>query len=114
MSTTFAITDENDFALDAVGGLVLRTGQQAMADICKNAMQDQLGEMVYRMANGMPTLQTVWDRYSPVKFEAAGRVTLSAVPGVLSVDSFTVAQLGNVLTYAATIRTIHGNIQLNG
>lgn len=114
MSRTFSINSQNDFMLDRVNSLVINQGQLAMADICKNAMQDQLGEMIYNMSNGMPTLATVWERFSPMQFEAAGRVTLAAVPGVLAVDSFNVTQDGSILRYTATIRTIHGSVNING
>lgn len=114
MSRTFAINSNNDFVVDRTNSLVVSRGQLAMADMCKNAIQDQLGEMIYNMTNGMPTIATVWDSYSPMQFEAAARVTLAAVPDVVAIDSFVVAAEGTTLRYEATIRTIHGSVNING
>lgn len=114
MTQTIGINSDMDMILDANGNLVMRTEQDAMADICKGAMQAQIGEMIFASDQGMPMMATAFRNYNPFQFEAAGRVTLLAVDGVLGVESFTVIRVGNTLEYTAVINTIYGLVTING
>lgn len=114
MTQTLAIfPGTNDIYRARDGNLAVATGLDAVAALCKNAMQAQRGEMVLAADQGMPTFDTAWNVYNPVQFEAAARVTLQAVTDVLSVENFSLVRQGEVLSYTATIRTIYGETVLN-
>lgn len=114
MTRTFLSTHRNDLFLDRDGNVANGTGIDAVAANCRTAVQAQLGEMIFAMAEGMPTLATAWDNYNPVQFEAAARTILRGVPDVLEVQSFTVERAGEVLSYTARIRTAFGEALING
>lgn len=115
MLRTFAINEKNDFALDRAGNLQVLEGAQAIADVCRNAVQDQLGEMLYAMADGMPTAATVFNNYNPSQFEAAARGIILSVQGVREIESFTVNRVGEVLRYSAVITlTTAEQVTVNG
>ena len=114
MARTLASNADNDLVLDPQGRLLILEGQAAVAANCRSAIQAQRGEMVLAVDRGMPTFGTAWNGYRPGQFEAAARVILRDVPGVLSVDAFTVGREGDRLVYAATIRTVYGEAALNG
>lgn len=114
MTTTFLESLDNDFTLDARGGLAVVTGRAAVASDARSAMQAQRGEMLLAVPEGMPTLQTAWSGYNPGQFEAAARAVLLRVPGVLAVDSLTVTREGDALRYDAVISTPYGPAELNG
>ena len=75
-------------------------------------MQAQRGEMVFAQDRGIPTLATVWDRFIPAAFEAAGRRALLRVPDVLSVESLTVARDGEALVRIVRQRNLPYGIAL--
>jgi len=104
----------NDIGLDQFGNLGFVAGINAVMQNCQTAMLAQMGEMMYAMSSGMPTLQTAWNNYNPRQFESAARAVLMAVYGVTSVQSFSAQLSNNVLTYGATIQTIYGVTQING
>lgn len=114
MTRTLASDANNDLVLDRLGNVSIVEGLEAVAANCKTAIQAQRGEMIYAFDKGMPTMATAWDRYNPIQFEAAARVILRAVPGVLGVDNFTVNRVGERLVYTATIRTTFGGTVING
>jgi len=114
MTRTFLSDERNDLYLDRDGGLAMDSGLAGVAANCRTAIQAQLGEMIFAMDEGMPTLATAWDNYNPVQFEAAARMILRSVPDVLEVPSFTVERAGGVLRYTARIRTAFGETSVNG
>ncbi|MDR1367906.1 MAG: hypothetical protein LBJ76_04220 [Candidatus Accumulibacter sp.] len=69
--------------------------------------------MIYAITDGIPTFSSVWDKYTPMLFEAAARKTLKKVEGVLEVESFTQSRQGDVLAYEAVIRTTFGRVTLS-
>ena len=113
MTRTLASNRDNDLVVDATGNLSILTGLSAVAADCRSAMQAQRGEMILAQDRGIPTLATVWDRFIPAAFEAAGRRALLRVPDVLSVESLTVARDGEVVRYTAAIRTVYGSTTVN-
>lgn len=109
MTRTIASNRDNDLVIDATGNLKLLTGLSAVAADCRSAMQAQRGEMVLAQDRGLPTLATVWSKYTPAAFEAAARRALLRVPDVLAVESLTVQRDGPVVRYTAAIRTTYGS-----
>lgn len=107
---SIAANENNDLFIDATGNLAMVQDVEAVMQNCKTAMQAQMGEMIYRIDDGMPTRETAFDRYNAAQFEAAGRSVLLRVEGVRSIESFDVSRNGDVLAYRATIGTIYGNM----
>ena len=113
MTRTLASNTENDLVVDSAGNLSVWTGLSAVAADCRSAMQAQLGEMVYAQNRGIPTLATVWDRYNPAQFEAAGRRALLRIADVTGVESLVVVRDGGSVRYTATIRTRYGETAID-
>lgn len=111
---SFRINDKNDLVLDSLGNLAVVDGLAAIQQNCVTVMQAQLGEMVYAIDKGIPTLQTIWDRYDPGQFEAAARAAIRSVEGVVGVEEFAAEQVGDVLTYTAKIQTTFGRVAVTG
>jgi hypothetical protein len=114
VTRTFATDSNNDLVLDRAGALTILVDIEAVAADCRTAIQAQLGEMMFAVDQGMPMFATAWNDYNPAQFEAAARVIMLGVPGVLSVDAFAVERVGESLRYTATIRTAYGEAALNG
>lgn len=114
MTQTLATGVNNDLVRHRDGNVSVLTGVAAVADLCKTAVQAQLGEMMYAADKGMPTFATAWNDYNPVQFEAAARVIIQNVVDVLGVESFTVSRQGEALRYTAVIRTVYGEAVVNG
>lgn len=111
---SLAINGLNDIYIGADGNLAIVSARDAVLQNCATAMQAQRGEMQFDMGRGMPTRATVYDTYNPVQFIAAGRATLKVVEGVVSVEAFNISKTGEVMNYAATIKTIYGIGEING
>lgn len=94
--------------LNASGNLATVSGLAAIVQNCETAMRTQLGEMYYNADEGIPTRDTLWDRYNPTQFIAAGRLRLAGVEGVTKVLTFTAEKSGNIFTYTAKIETVYG------
>lgn len=111
---TLAIDEDFNIYLDAQGGLAVVGDALAIQTLCAAAMRVRRGELVYNLPGGMPMFETAFDNFSAPLFEAAARLTLRKIPGVISVDSFTVSlEDGETLKYEAQIRTAFGPIWIN-
>lgn len=104
---SIAVDANNDIYLDSSGNLAMVTGVAAVQQDCESAMKAQYGEMFLQPQDGLPTLADVWQSQNFIKWEAAARATLSAVPGVVSVASFVMDTLEDQFGYAAQIQTIY-------
>jgi hypothetical protein len=106
-NTSLALNANHDLYLDASGNVVLVTGVEAVAQDCQCAMAAQLGEMIYEPQNGLPYLTDVFLQTNLVKWEAAARTAISAVPSVVQLKSISYSIANNALSYVATIQTIY-------
>ena len=111
---TIAADSNNDLVIGLDGQFIQLEGIVATAQNTRTAMSAQRGEMVLDVNNGMPTQATAFDGLNPQAFEAAARQVIMAVPGVLSVDSLTVVQIGDIVSYSAVVRTNDGVVAMNG
>lgn len=110
-----AVDPDNDLHLDASGGVATVSALTACMQACAHAMKAQLGEMIYAADQGLPNFAVIWvGNPNLLQFEAASRATLRAVAGVLEVTAFSARVSAGRLAYAATIRTIYGEGELNG
>lgn len=102
------LNDQHTPYLDAAGNLAMISNHQACLQNCQTAMLAQRAEMYYAMDEGIPYRQTSWDRYRPAQFEAATRVAILSVPGVIRIESFSFGFTDNRFHYTATIVTNWG------
>lgn len=108
MTRSFAIDANNDFLVTG-SSLSIVTGVTAVLNICEHVAKAILGEMVFSKDQGMPYFETVWNGTpTTAPFEAAFRARVSQVEGVTEIVELTTAQVGDVMQYTATIRTVYG------
>lgn len=114
MTTTFAVDGNNDLVI--VGrALSIASGLEAVLQICAQCAKAILGEMVLNTAGGMPYFETVWiGGPSSAAFEAAFRLRIVLVQGVIEIEELTTAQVGDSMQYTATIATIFGTGAISG
>lgn len=115
MIRTFSVDDKNDIFVGDDGALAIAAGIQAVLHACAQAAKTQLGELLFAVDSGVPNFDVVWARAPNTRqFEAYLRRNLTAVQGVVSVESVTISVAGNALSYTAVIRTIYGSGSING
>ena len=115
MVQSFSLNQDNDIYLNSFGNISISTGIDAILQACKNAAQAQLGEMILSTNTGIPNFQAIWvgvPNYTI--FTKYLRKSLESVNGVVSVDNLVLLKKDDVLSYTATINTIHGTGKLNG
>jgi hypothetical protein len=115
MTITLTVDSNNDLIIGPTGALSMSSELEAVLLACAHAAKTQLGEMVFRVDQGLPNFDAVWQG-SPnlTQFEAYLRRALLAVEGVTSVEALSVANSAGVLAYQATIATVYGSGALNG
>lgn len=114
MTRTILMTPRNDISIGADGSVQIVSGIAAVGSDCRAAMQTQRGELQYAATRGIPSLALVWNNYLPAQFEAAARLEIRQVPGVLGVVSLAVERRPGVVRYTAVIRTLYGEANANG
>lgn len=113
---TLGVDDNNDLVLTAKKSLTVSADQEAIMQVCQQAAQAQLGEMVFAKNQGIPNFQTIWrkGKRSSAVWEYNLRKTLLTINGVLSVPSIIVGYNNDVLQYDAVIKTVYGEGRING
>ena len=111
---SFASTASNDLQLGADGNLAIVTGAPAVEVVARHHMQTRRAEMIHEMQSGIPFDITAWvGAPNLAQFEAAARIRLRQVPGVIEVVEFEASQQGDALTYRATLRTEFGEVSVS-
>jgi hypothetical protein len=111
---TFTTDDANDFLVSG-RSLSLSNGVLAISMVCKHAAKALLGEMMFAANQGMPYFQTVWvGAPTTAPFEAAFRDRIPQIDGVTGISELTTSQVGETMTYSATISTIYGEVSISG
>lgn len=111
---TLKENENNDIFRVPGGNLAIGDGIDAVMQLCKSAMEVVVGEMLYQTDQGMPLFESAFNSYRPEQFEAAGRLRMLEVDGVVSIESFDVDRINNALTYTAVIVTNYGKGTING
>lgn len=121
MAQTFSVRndaeheDYNDLYLDSYGNIAIAVDQEAVLQDCAHAAKTILGEMVLQTNIGIPNFQTAWAGVPNIlQYEAAVRVAILNVPGVLEIVSFRATFSANILNYVTVIRTVYGEGQISG
>ena len=111
---TILATDSNDFSRGMSGNLSFVTGAQAVAQLCRQAMQARRGEMIFDVTGGIPFAIVAWNgEPNLAQFEAAARVRLRQVEGVREILAFDASISNDVLSYVAVIQTDYGEVTVN-
>jgi len=104
-----AVDSNNDLYIDGTGSIAFVEGLDCVLQNCEHAMKTMLGECVLDIERGIPNFETIWLGSPNVpQYVLAARVALEAVADVDEVTAFDTAQVGDVLTYSATIVTVYG------
>lgn len=115
MTQTFATDLTNDLVIAQDGALAIATGVDAVGFACRSTARVLRNEMVLAYDQGIPFRTTAWAGVPNVAaFEAALRQRLLAVADVTGIVSLTTSRVNNRLGYVAIIRTVYGNLTLNG
>lgn len=111
---TFLSNQKNDLILNGIGNLEIVEGINAVSQTSRQYMQTRRGEMIHDILSGIPFDLLVWNGAPNIpQFEAAARVRLRQVPGVISVQSFEVKMIGDTLDYVTTLNTQSGEVTFN-
>lgn len=114
MTTTLSINTVNDLYLDSRGNIALTRDIDAVKDVCKNAAQAQLGEMIYNIDQGVATRDTLFSGTTNlVQFEISVRNQLLNVDGVSRILSLTTNTDKDTVNYTAVIVTAYGTASIN-
>ena len=111
---TIGINANNDIYRAGDNNLGTVTDEEAVEQMCWQAVSAVRGEMIYAADRGVPYFDIVFNNTNLVQFEAIAREEIELVPGVIEVKEFDVSLNGEVVEYTATIRTEYGDIALNG
>lgn len=112
---TIATDENNDIYLDEFGNLAVLTGIEAVAQVCRNKILTAYGELVYDTTAGIPYFETIFNDPPNIElFQNAVVEDLETMEDVVAVKSFEYSVNTDVLSYAAVIQTIYGDLKLNG
>lgn len=111
---SIATDENNDIYLDEFGNIATVSDLDAVAQVCRNTILVNLGELQYNTAEGIPYFQTVFNDPPNIElFQNAVIEALQKVEGVSAVKSFEYSTDQGVLHYTAVIQTIYGELALN-
>ena len=112
---TFQTDQNNDFAQDSAGNLVIFSGLEAEGQETKHFAATARGEMIHQTQNGVPFFPLTFGQTPSIQqFEAAIRARLLQAPDVVEVLTVEASQNAGVISYTATIRTTSGVASIDG
>lgn len=112
---TLAVDGQNDLYLSQDGALALARDKTALAQVLAQYVRTLRNELTFDITRGMPNLTTLWRGVPNIpQYEAALRQRLMAADGVRSIVSLTAERQGEEYRYTAVIRTIYGDLSVNG
>lgn len=111
------LTDKkkNDLYLDDRGNLAMGASNTACGQVIRNVLRTTLGELALNLYGGIPYLEDVFVSNSNQGVVQAYLMNgIKSVRGVVKILDFRMTQAGNNLAYTARVRTIYGDIEING
>ncbi len=112
---TIATDDKNDLYIDAGGNIAILNDIDALANISKNAVLTNAGELSFNKQKGIPYMDTIFaDEANIDIFQASIIQTLESLDGVERVSSFSYSVDGGVYSYKVEETTEFGTVVLNG
>lgn len=99
------------------GSIFLGEDIEALKYALENVLKTQMGELQLDTQKGIPYFQTIFSHQTNVKYWEVYMIdAIEKVDGVVRCESFTIDidNEKNLLTYVAHIKTIFGDLTLNG
>ena len=112
-----AIKHYNDLYLDELGNIAMVSDLEALKNVIENVLRTQLGELQLNTQKGIPYFQTIFSHQTNVQYWKAYMVeAIENIDNVIRCESFEIDinNEKNLLTYNSTIKTIYGDIFING
>lgn len=115
MTRLFAVDENNDIYIAKNGRLAMADGLPAVLQNIEHAVKARLSEMVLAVDRGIPFFETIWNGSPNIgQYDAALRVAVLRVEGVLRIDSISFNRNGSSITYTMVVETIYGGVVSNG
>jgi len=112
---TIATNNKNDIYINARGNIALVDDIDAMANISKNAVLTNSGELFFNIQNGISYMDTIFaDKVNTDMFQANIVQALEGLDGVERISSFSFEILNGIFSYKVKIITEFGTVVLNG
>lgn len=106
----------NDLYLDG-GNIAFVEGIEALKNVIENVLRTQFSELQLNVQKGIPYFETIFSHRTNVSYWRAYMVdAIESVEGVQSCELFDIDidNEKNLLTYTAYIKTIYGDLSING
>lgn len=115
MIKTFAVDENNDLFLNAIGNISIISDLEAVLQIAERSVKTQLGELLYNTDRGIPNFDLAWKGTPNLpQYEAALRRTLLSISSVTEVIRLNIIIKADMLEYSAEIATVFGTGEVNG
>lgn len=112
---TIATNDKNDLYIDAGGNLAITEDVTALANVSKNAVLTNFGELEFNAEKGIPYFTTIFSDMPLIDlFQASVVETLSNLDKVERVTGFEYTIQNGIFSYSVKEKTEYGEILLNG
>ena len=112
---TLATDNNNDLYVDAGGSIAIVSDIDALANISKNAVLTNRGELTYNVQFGIPYMETIFaDLANTDIFQASIIQTLESLEGVERISSFSFEINNGIYSYQVEETTKFGTVILNG
>lgn len=115
MITIATSENNNDIYIDASGNLAISENTAALANVSKNAVLTNYGELEYNAEKGIPYFSTIFADTPLIDlFQASIIQTLSDLDKVQRVSNFEYEVKDGIFSYSVKEKTEYGDILING
>lgn len=112
---TFLTDENNDFVLGANGNLAIARDIEAIAQESRHHAATLRGEMIHSMDQGIAYFRDVFNKIPNLaQVEASLRRRILSIDDVVSITFLRAFISGETLKYEATIKTVYGEVSING
>lgn len=112
---TIATDNNNDLYIDDGGSIAIVSDIDALANISKNAVLTNKGELTYNIQFGIPYMETIFaDVANTDIFQASIIQTLESLEGIERVSSYSFEINNGIYSYQVEETTEYGTVVLNG
>lgn len=112
---TIITDDKNDIFIDAGANIAMADGIDALANISKNAVLVNKGELEFNKRKGIPYFDTIFAENANIDMFQANIVkTLENLDGVERISSFSYEVKDGIYSYSVEEITDYGTVVVNG
>jgi len=117
MTQKIAVDENNDWYLGKDKHLAIATDLQAVLEECEHTAKVVIGELVFNQSKGVlsfsseGTFGNVPDLFF---YDSRLRRAFEALTDVIEVEDLNIRRVDDVLSYAATIKTVYGSGDITG